>query len=190
MVAFSLKDAAPAQLRPLKRLEYEALAAMGTFDGERVELIRGVILTMTPPDPPHAKAVDLLNRRLSLAIQERALVRVQQPLSATDDSSPEPDVAVVAEQDYGHAHPRTAMLAIEVAASSLKYDRTVKADLYAQAGVTEYWIVNIVDQQVEVLRDPVVGRYRGETIYRRGERITLLAFPDVAIAVDDVMPTR
>jgi Uma2 family endonuclease len=190
MVAFSLKDAAPAQVRPLKRYEYDALVAMGTFDGERVELIRGVILTVAPSDPPHGNCIESLTQLLFGALAGRARLRVQLPLSATDDSVPEPDFAVVATPTAPREHPRTALLVIEVAASSLKHDRGVKADIYAQAGVGDYWIVNLVDDQIEVLRDVVVGRYRSETIYRRGERVALLAFPDVAIAVDDILPPR
>ena len=190
MVAFNYKDAAPAKVRPLKRLEFEALAALGTFERERVELIRGVILTMTPPDPPHADVTDVLNRLLMEGVGARAVVRVQQPFSATDDSAPEPDVALVPPGRYGREHPRSAMLVVEVAASSLKHDRRVKAEVYAQASVPEYWIVNLVDDQIEVLRDPLVGSYRSETIYRRGDRITLLAFPDVTLVVDDILPER
>jgi Uma2 family endonuclease len=94
----------------------------------------------------------------------------------------------VPDGDCGKA-PSRAYLVIEVAVSSLRFDRTVKAGVYAEAGVPDYWVVNLLDGQIEVHREPTPRGYRVVTTYRRGERVALLAFPDLTIAVDDVVPT-
>jgi Uma2 family endonuclease len=107
-------------------------------------------------------------------------------------SVPEPDVAVLPGRldDYDQVHPRTALLVVEVADSSLKQDRLTKAAIYAAASVPEYWIVNIRGQQVEVHRDPhpEMRRYRTITIVPRGASITLHAFPDAVVRTDDLLP--
>jgi Uma2 family endonuclease len=107
---------------------------------------------------------------------------------------PEPDVAVVpgSVSDYDHRHPTAALLVVEVADSSLAQDRVTKRALYAAAGVREYWIVNLRDDRVEIFRAPEPESRRfGETrIGRRGERLSLVAFPDVTVAVDDLLPAH
>jgi Uma2 family endonuclease len=188
MVAEDVRQYVDQRARPLRRAEYETLVGVGAFEGEHVELVRGVVLSMSPIDPPHAKSVDVLNRLLTKTVPDTVWVRIQHPFAATDDSAPQPDVALVPDGDYGKAHPSRAYLVIEVAASSLRFDRTVKAGVYAEAGVPDYWVVNLVDGQIEVHREPTPRGYRVVTTYRRGERVALLAFPDVTIAVDDVVP--
>jgi Uma2 family endonuclease len=169
--------------RPLRRSEYERLVAAGVFKNERLELIRGVIVRKSPQDPPDATAVQILSQLLVLALQRRADVRVQLPFAASDDSLPEPDLAVVDRMAFGAPHPSSAHLIIEVADSSLEDDRHEKAALYADAGVREYWIVNIPDRLIEVRTESGRGGYLRVTPYRPGEAIALLAFPDVQIAV-------
>lgn len=117
----------------------------------------------------------------------RADVHVQQPFAAPFESEPEPDVAVVAPGDYLDDHPKTAWLLIEVADSSLARDRT-KAKLYAAAGVTEYWIVNLVDEVVEVHREPRAQGYTNSTRHGRGDVLRLVSFADVEVRVADVLP--
>src|ERR1043165_617725 len=102
------------------------MAEIGLFDDERVELVRGVIIAMSPIYPPHASPVDRLTEILVRALAGRARVRIQQPLLATDESEPEPDVAVVPLGDYTATHPDRALLVIEVADSSLRKDRLLK----------------------------------------------------------------
>jgi Uma2 family endonuclease len=115
-------------------------------------------------------------------------VRIQSPFAAGDASEPEPDVAVVPSGRYLDAHPSAAWLIVEVADSSLKIDRELKAPLYAQSGVLEYWIVNLVDSIIEVHTTIVRGAYTRVMPYGRGQTITLQHFSDVAIAVDDFIP--
>ncbi len=114
---------------------------------------------MSPQRPRHFAVVHAVHQRLASLVGDQAMVRCQGPFAAADDSEPEPDVAVVPPGDYWDAHPSTAWLIVEVAHSSLRYDRTDKAPLYAQAGVPSYWIVNLVDDVVEVHSNPRAGRY-------------------------------
>ena len=178
---------APEQIRPLRRVEYDQLVALGIFDGERIELINGALRQMSPIGPPHTSTVDLLTELLVLALVGRARVRVQGSFAASELSQPEPDFCILPFGDYHSAHPSKAHLIIEGADSSLRYHRAEKAQLYAASGVPEYWIVNLVDRVVEVHREPAAGGYRQVTTTPRGARLRLLAFPDVELAVDDFL---
>lgn len=178
----------PAEsFRPLKREEYDRLVSAGVFEGERLELLLGVLVAMTPQDPRHAAVVQRLNRLLTRALGDRSDVRVQLPLAVSDVSEPEPDVAVVPRGDTDDAHPSTAHLVVEVAWSSLAKDRKLKSELYAEAEVPEYWLVDVAGKEIEVCRKPVAGRYAERAVRRRGESIRLVAYPDVEVAVADVV---
>lgn len=159
------------------------MVALGLFEDERVELLRGVIVAMAPNDPPHASPVQRLTKRLVLALGDRAEVRVQLPIIAVDDSEPEPDLAVVPPGDYALGHPDRAYLVIEVADSSLRKDRLLKGPLYAASGFEEYWIVNVPEQVVEIHRGPSAGGWSRVTRHGRDETVGVEAFPDVALAV-------
>jgi len=121
------------------------------------------------------------------AIGERADVRIQSAFAASDDSEPEPDVAIVPTGAYREAHPGEAFLVIEVADSSLAIDRGTKAQLYAESGVPEYWVVNVRDAIIEVHTEIVRDAYTHVTPYRAGDRIALTKFPDIEIVVADVL---
>ncbi len=170
------------RVRRLRRTEYDALVAAGAFEGEPLELIRGVIVRMSPQGAPHAAPIVLLNDLLVRALGDRAYVRVQLPLAGPDESEPEPDLAVVARELGFEDHPSEASLVIEVARTSQDYDRDVKAPLYAEMGVPEYWLVDVVAKTVEVRRDPIDGVYRDVVVVTAGE-VQLAAFPDVCVDV-------
>jgi Uma2 family endonuclease len=170
--------------RRLMRSEYEQLVDAGSFEGERVELIQGEILEMSPTGPDHDSTVDRLNELLVLRLTGRARVRTQGSIAIGDHSEPVPDLLVLERRDYDDAHPSTALLAIEVARSSLRRDRGAKAALYAEAGIPEYWVVNLVDRIVEVHTEIISGSYARVTPYRKGDAIRLVAFADVEVAVD------
>ena len=182
----------PIPRRRFTREEYYRLAEIGFFQGERVELIEGEIVKMSPISPLHGEVLTLLAERLWQLFGEGYRVRVQLPLSL-GDSEPEPDIAVVPGKagDYVHAHPTTALLVVEVAQTSLEYDREVKAPLYARAGIPEYWIVNLDGQCIEVYRDPApMGEgfgYRSRRIYMRDERIACSYKPDETLSVSDLL---
>ncbi|MBA3460724.1 MAG: Uma2 family endonuclease [Deltaproteobacteria bacterium] len=175
-------------LRKLGRVEYEQLVAQGAFRDERVELVFGFVVAMSPIDPSHTHSTHLIHARLQAALGARAAVRCQSPIAATDDSEPEPDVYVTPSGDYWREHPSRAYLVIEVARTSLAYDRTEKALLYGISDVDEYWVVDLVNGLVEVRRERDGGVWRSITSYRRGETIAMLAFPDVTVEVAAILP--
>ncbi|MCG8421764.1 MAG: Uma2 family endonuclease [Proteobacteria bacterium] len=181
---------APETIRPLRREEYDRLVEQGLFDDERLELLRGALVTMSPQGSPHAAVIRLLTHLLVPVLHGRALVQIQCPLAVSDDSEPEPDVAVLEPADDGYAsgHPHTAHLVIEVADSSLATDRAIKSELYASAGVPEYWIVNLAEQVVEVHRVPGAAGYQQVTRRDRSATLHVHAFPDVALHVADFLP--
>jgi Uma2 family endonuclease len=174
--------------RRLTRTEYDRMIELGFFRGERLELIRGTLLRMSPIGPPHATAVSRLNRLLVTRLSDRAEVRIQQPIVAADDSEPEPDVAVVPLGDYSREHPHGALLVIEVADSSLSHDRKTKAELYAESNVREYWVVDLTGRTFEVFTEPSGNRYASVRRVSEGESVASGAFDDLVIAVDDVIP--
>ncbi|MBI4623659.1 MAG: Uma2 family endonuclease, partial [Verrucomicrobia bacterium] len=170
---------------------YEEAVACGIFTSDDpIELIDGEIIThMSPQKSPHATAVQLVAAALDRAFGEGVHVRQQMPLRLGAKSMPEPDLAVVsgAVRDYTRSHPRTTVLVVEVADTSLALDRGRKLRLYAREGVPEYWIVNLVDDCVEVHRRPA-GEVYGETrTHLRGESIAVgpRAQP---VAVHDLLP--
>lgn len=177
----------PELTRPLTPAEYAKMAAIGMFEHERVELVYGSIVRMPPIGPPYSSTVQRLTEVLVRALSPRASVRIQLPFVAGDQSLPEPDVAVVPRGEYRDDHPTEAFLVIEVADSSLDCDRTTKAKLYAESGVPEYWVVNLIDGIVEVHTDIVRGVYTRVVPFKRGERVVPKDFPDITLAVDDVL---
>lgn len=186
----SLLDPVRDRLRPLKRHEYDRLVELGAFEGERIELLKGVLVEMTPQHAPHASTVQRLSKLLIQAAGDQAAVRIQLPLAVSDDSEPEPDLAVVPPGNYDDAHPRTALLVIEVADASLARDRGLKMDLYATANVQEYWIVDLVEHLVEVHTDPLHGRYSETRTYRPGDSLRVRALAALELRVEDVLPPR
>jgi Uma2 family endonuclease len=172
--------------RLLRRDEFEALVDAGRFRNERVELIHGIIVEMSPQNAAHAVVVQILTRIFARALAGRADVRVQLPFSAGEHSSPEPDLAVVAVAHFGQPHPDSAFLIVEVADSSLDDDRVLKSEVYATAGVPQYWIVNIPDRRIEVHTEPSRGAYTRVTPHRIGERVAPVAFPDVVVDVAEL----
>lgn len=141
--------------RSWTREEYYRLAELGFFHGQRVERIGGQLMVMSPQDWRHSSGVTRALRAVQAAFGDTAWVRDQHPLEFTRDSDPEPDVSVVPGrfEDYT-AHPTTALLIVEVANTSLSYDRRQKASLYAAAGVPDYWVLDVNGRRLEVCRDP------------------------------------
>jgi Uma2 family endonuclease len=176
------------RIRPLRRVEYDRLVQVGVFEDERIELLRGALVEMTPQGAPHADCAAQLARMLILALGERASVRAHSPFAASEDSEPEPDVAVYPPRRYAHDHPQTAHLLIEVADSSLRKDRDIKSAIYAEASAPEYWIVDLVHGTVEVRSAPSDGHYTRTVTHGHGDSIALVAFPDIVLATADFLP--
>jgi Uma2 family endonuclease len=145
--------------------EYHRMAEAGILNEDsRVELIRGQIIDLAPIGAPHLGMVNRLTRLLPGILADRGIVSVQNPVRLDDGSEPEPDIAILKPRadDYATATPRAAdvLLVIEVADTSLDEDRAVKLPLYAESGIPECWIVNLVDRIVEVYRQPENATYR------------------------------
>jgi Uma2 family endonuclease len=170
--------------------EYEQMATAGVFKDRRVELVGGVIYDMTPQQSPHATGIRKVSRALEAVFAAGYDVRAQLPLHLGPHSMPEPDIAVVRGEpdDYVDHHPREAVLVVEVADSSQLHDRKRKAEIYAEAGIPEYWILNLRFDVLEVLRDPAGCAYRTRQVVRRGESLSPLARPEAVLAVDDLLP--
>jgi Uma2 family endonuclease len=173
------------------REDYERMAELGFFQDRRVELVDGVVYDfMSHQESPHATGVQKGLRALLVTFLTGYDIRSQLPLLLSTSSMPEPDLAVVVGEpdDYRHAHPSTAVLIVEVADSSQLHDRKHKAKVYAAAGITDYWIVNLRIDAVEVFREPREDVYQSRRIYRRGEMISPVARPEASVAVDDLLP--
>jgi Uma2 family endonuclease len=175
--------------------QYDGMIAAGTFDArdrERLELIYGEIRPMSPKGPPHESVLDDLTEWSIDSLPKGAVwVRVQNSIGIPAlDSAPEPDLVWVLRKDYRGYRPLSedVLLIVEVAASSLQHDRTVKSELYATAGIREYWIVNLPEECLEVRRDPQGSAYRSAESLHAGQVARPLAFPEVALAVSRVFP--
>jgi Uma2 family endonuclease len=173
--------------------EYEKLIRLGVLtENHNVELIRGEIVFKMSKGDLHSWCLRALTRIFSKLASESAILSVQDPIYLPD-SAPEPDLVLLALRDdlYRHAKPRAAdaMLIVEVADSSLEYDREVKGPLFAESGVAEYWILNVVDGCLEVYRDPQpAGTYATVQTLKAGDSINLLKLPTISIAVSEIMP--
>lgn len=181
------ETALPGQRRFRVR-EYYRLAEVGILnEDERVELLEGVIYEVPPPSPPHAALITELAHWIQRGVSPEFRVRVQMPLSLTDESEPEPDLAVVTrhEQQTAEVHPRTALLVVEASGESLRRDRGIKRKLYARANVAEYWIAIVEEKKFEVYTDPdpVAGRFRTMKVVGLGEVLTPRAIKGVSIPV-------
>lgn len=168
--------------------EYHALIRDGLLDeDDHVELLRGIVVPMTPQGIVHARVIRELTEHFVLAVRGVAKVLVQLPLTVGEDSEPEPDLAVVslAEADRRDGHPRSALIVIEVAGDSLRTDRSLKGEIYARAGVAEYWIVNLEERCIEVHRDPDPRAARYGAMFRVAgtECVAPVAFPGASLPV-------
>jgi Uma2 family endonuclease len=187
---------AEPHLRRWTREEYYKMADMGLFDGQRVELIEGQVIEMSPIGAAHMTLVTLVSDLLKEAFGLGYFIRVQGPLNLDAEAQPQPDLAVIAgkARDYMNAHPTSAVLVVEVADSSLTYDQTTKATLYAEAGIPEYWIVNVSANQLEVYHQPHAieganySSYGEHLVLTAGDTVTPLARPEVQISVAEMLP--
>jgi len=177
--------AAPRRLLTVD--EYHRMGEAGILTGDdRVELIEGELVAMAPIGSEHIAATNALNRLLVLAIGDRGIVSVGNPVRLTRHSEPQPDFAVLKHRgNYRKILPRPedTMLAVEVANTSLDYDRKVKLALYARSLIPEVWIVNLAAEEVEVHRSPAADLYSSVTHAGRSDTLTIEAIPDVLIPV-------
>lgn len=173
--------------------DYHNLGEVGILkEDDRVELIEGRITDMTPIGSKHAACVDRLTNLLVKKLGDNAIVRVQNPIDLTDnDSEPEPDIAILKRQSdfYAEHHPTASdvLLIIEVADSSMDYDRFIKIPLYAKAGIHEVWLVNLLDNTIETYRSPSSEGYGIMTRLLPAEALSPVLFPDINIKVAEIL---
>jgi Uma2 family endonuclease len=190
--------ATPIQTKRWARVEYERLIDLAMFQpGDRVELVGGQLVVREPQGSPHAVAVRLAEDALRSAFGFGWEVRAQMPVALDDESEPEPDVAVCPgrPRDYLAGHPARPVLLVEVAETSLAFDREHKGSLYARARIPEYWLVNLVDRVLEVYCDPVPSAeapygWCFSALLRLGaaDSVSPLAAPQAHVAVADLLP--
>jgi Uma2 family endonuclease len=168
------------------------MAEAGIFhDDDRVELIDGQVVEMTPIKPRHAGCVNRLNGLLSRLGGGGVTVSIQNPVILGERWEPQPDVTLLRHRADGYAasHPDPAdiLLVIEVADTSVEYDRSVKIPLYARAGIPEAWLVNLPEGRIEVYRNPVRGKYAKVTSASRDHTLTPLEVPSATLSVDRIL---
>jgi Uma2 family endonuclease len=173
--------------------EYHRMGEVGILHPtDRIELIDGEIIHMAPVGSPHVGSVFALNRLLTRAVPHEVIVSIQSPIQMGDRTEPEPDVALLRGRPDGYRTPplpsaADVLLIIEVADSSLRYDREVKLPMYASQGVPEVWIVDLAAQTVVVHRAPEDGAYREVTSHGSSETLRAIAFPGIDIPVGEII---
>lgn len=172
--------------------EYELIGSTGIFsEGNRIELIEGEIVEMAAKGTAHVVCVSRLNHWFGRRSDNLYWVLVQDPIVVSDVSEPEPDITLtrIKPDDYRSGLPRPSdiYLVIEVAESSLSFDRGRKADLYARAGIVEYWVVDAVNSRFEIFRLPSPQGYREVRTFYPGESVSPLAFPDLVLPVSEIV---
>ncbi|BCL36420.1 Uma2 family endonuclease [Nostoc sp. MS1] len=181
------------QLRLWTVEEYHRMAEAGIFGAdERVELLEGKIIWMIAKGTAHRSAVGRTDYLFKNRLGKQAWVSVQDPVKLNDRSEPEPDIAVVKVDplDYADHHPTPSevYLIIEVADNSLKLDCEAKAKAYSQAGIQDYWVLDVVNRQLHVFREPTSEGYKSEVVLAEDAVITPLEFPDLQIVVLEMLP--
>jgi len=190
--------APPLPLWRMSRERYDRLVEAGVFGpDDRVELLDGFLVAREPQGARHAMVVALVRAVLEKAFGRSYHVREEKPIALDERSEPEPDIVVVPgrPRDYPNAHPSRPVLVVEVAETSLTLDRLRKGGLYARAGVTDYWVVNLLDEVLEVYREPVCGppghaewKYDSVRLLGRNTVVTPLAAPRARIRVASLLP--
>lgn len=176
--------------RPLRRVEYERLVELGHFDRERIELVRGRLVVMSPQGTRHIAVVRRTAAALARQVPATYHIQSHSPLAVDDISMPEPDVSVTpAEPD--DVFPHDPVLVVEVSLSSLAYDQDEKLSLYAAGGVPVYWVVDLQHDEVRVHTDPIGtgedATYRTVRTVGAGEVLTLATVPGLAISVTELL---
>jgi Uma2 family endonuclease len=180
-----------AARRLFTREDFQRMADAGIFEPtERLELIRGEIIEMSGPGRRHRAFVDNLTQLLIWRLTGRAIVSVQNPLALDDYSQPQPDLKVIRRRSVPYkvreAFGEDTLLVIEVADTSLRYDRFTKLQLYAEFGIPEYWVIDCNAESIEIHRSPEGDRYREVTLVSGDATVTPQAFPDVALTLTEI----
>ncbi|MEA5619996.1 Uma2 family endonuclease [Cronbergia sp. UHCC 0137] len=171
--------------------QFHKMAESGILsENERVELIRGEMIDMSPIGTRHSGCVLFLTNLLALLLGGRALINVQNPIELDEISEPQPDIALLKPRsDFyrtSHPQPEDIFLLIEVADTTVKYDREVKIPLYAEAKIPEVWLIDVNQEVIEVYRNSIQGIYQDVQHLQKNQILSILAFPDVNINVNEI----
>jgi Uma2 family endonuclease len=172
--------------------EYHRMSDAGILPEEkRFELIRGEIIEMPNPKPPHSGRVNRLNHLFSSRLRDSIVLSVQNPSSIDEMSEPVPDLSVLKPRSdfYSERHPlpEDVLLVVEISHTTLRFDTKIKAPLYAEAGIREYWVLNIPSNVLEVYSVPVRGKYTRHEIFKHGQSISPQAFPEVTFSIEEIL---
>lgn len=186
----------PAQSRPfpVSDEQYLKMGELGFFEGRRVELVKGTVIEMAAMNHSHWIATAKTTRLLNQVFKEPYFVLSQLPLKIDQFSEPEPDVFVVQIEsgNFDALSKANALsmtqLVIEISDTTLREDRTTKARLYAQAGIIEYWIVNVADRQLEVRRNPTKKGYSSTQTLKEADEVSPLSAPNANVKIADLLP--
>lgn len=181
----------PTYLKPWTVQDYHRISELGILDpNERTELIAGQITLMAAKGTPHVTSLHLLANALRDQLGSTALIRTQDPIQLDDFSEPEPDLAILKGTvlDYAEHHPRPdqVYLVVEVADSTLKQDCEIKDKLYAQAGITEYWVLDLKNRQLHIFRNPTLTGYTSHLILTEPNQASPLAFPSFTLTLTSI----
>ena len=195
---FILQSKYPLPVRRFSVSEYQKMGETGILsEDEHIELIDGVIIQMSPKGSRHSAVLrQLAFQFYQLVIERKALLSVQDPVVLDDEAEPEPDLALVKirEDAYSESHPRPddVLLLVEVSDTTLRYDKEVKLPHYAASGILEVWIVNLVDNIIEVYTEPILlanetAGYKRRNDFAKGDTLKPQAMTTLEITVDDVL---
>lgn len=172
--------------------EYERMVQADILTAaERVELLNGEIVEMSPIGTRHAACVKRLNQLFSQILGQRAIVGVQDPIRLSDYSEPQPDLTLLQPRpDFyvtAHPQPKNVLLVVEIADTSADYDRQVKIPLYGESGIVEVWLVDLVGQYLEVYRQPSASGYQQIQQLHRNQQIFIQALPNLEIFINNIL---
>ncbi len=172
--------------------QYHQMIESGILtDRDRVELLKGEIIEMSPVGRRHAACVDRLTELLILRLASKAIVRTQNPIRLSNDSEPQPDIAVLRRRDdfyaTGHPQPGDIFLVIEVADTTIEFDREIKVPTYAQENIPAVWLVDLNAEAVEVFQEPTAQGYRNSQRFQGGQLLMVPNFSEVQIGVDQIL---
>jgi Uma2 family endonuclease len=183
------------QIRPITIDDYHRMIATGiVHEGDRIELISGQIFNMAAKGTRHTFSTTELMGELLTILGKRAKIRCQEPITLPNNTEPEPDIVIarLRKDSYIDSHPSPAdiILVIEVADSTLNFDRGTKAPLYAAAGISEYWIVNLIDDRLEIYRQPEGAIYTSTQIILPPRSVNLPQFSEITFDIATIFPPK
>lgn len=183
------------KLRPIKTAEYDLMIKSGVFnEDDHIELLNGVIIEKMPKGTKHSSANDRAARVFYKTLDENVIIRNQNPIWLDEFSEPEPDIVLAmknaGEYENSHPTPKDILLILEIADSTLAYDRNTKSLAYARAGIRQYILLNVQEKTLEDYREPGADGYGSKQTYRTGQSFNLVAFPNISFRAEDFLPVE